>query len=79
MKSITASDANRQFSKVLREVAGGEAFVVISRGKTVATIGPAGKGGEVRQQARIALLDRLSSQAVTGASWTRDALYEDPL
>ena len=50
MKIVTAAEANRQFSAVLREVAQGESVLVTSRGKPVATIMPArqttdGKGG----------------------------------
>lgn len=40
MKTVTAADANRQFSTVLQRVSRGEAFTVISRGKPVATIAP---------------------------------------
>ncbi len=78
MKTITASDANRHFSRVLREVQEGEVFLVVSRGKPVATIGAVKPGVEERRAARDALMERLRRQAVTGArSWTRDDLYED--
>ena len=40
MKTITASEANRQFSSVLREVSRGQVFTVQSRGKPVAAIMP---------------------------------------
>ncbi|MBU1666080.1 MAG: type II toxin-antitoxin system Phd/YefM family antitoxin [Gammaproteobacteria bacterium] len=38
MKTVTAAEANRQFSRVLREIGQGETFTVLSRGKAVATI-----------------------------------------
>jgi len=77
MKTVTAADANRQFSRVLREAAQGEVFVVVSRGKPVATIGPA-KTDAQRHTGKEALLARLRSQTVTGArTWSRDELYED--
>ncbi|MBN6745743.1 type II toxin-antitoxin system prevent-host-death family antitoxin, partial [Acidithiobacillus sp. MC2.1] len=41
MRTVTAADANRQFSSVLREVSQGETFTVVSRGRPVATIAPA--------------------------------------
>ena len=40
MRTVTAADANRQFSSVLREVSQGETFTVVSRGRPVATISP---------------------------------------
>ena len=36
MKTVTAAEANRQFSTGLREVAHGESVLVTSRGKPVA-------------------------------------------
>jgi prevent-host-death family protein len=78
MKTVTAADANRQFSRVLREVAQGEVFTVVSRGKPVATIGPAHKTEATRHTPKETLMARLRSQSVTGArTWTRDELYED--
>ena len=34
MRTVTAADANRQFSSVLHEVSQGETFTVVSRGRT---------------------------------------------
>ena len=77
MKTVTASDANRQFSSVLREVAHGEIVTVTSRGKPVATISPAKVANAQRSVAKMTLLKRLSKQATTGArNWKRDDLYE---
>lgn len=78
MKTVTAADANRQFSRVLREAAQGEVFVVVSRGKPVATIGPVKKADAQRHAAKETLMTRLRSQVVTGErTWTREELYED--
>ena len=44
MKTINASEANRRFSKLLREVARGEVYTVVSSGKPVASIAPTGGG-----------------------------------
>ncbi len=78
MKTVTAADANRQFSRVLREATQGEVFVVVSRGRPVATIGPVSKAGAHRHRAKENLIARLRSQMVTGArTWSRDDLYQD--
>ena len=77
MKAVTAADANRHFSSLLRDVATGEVITVLSRGKPVATIAPANAGSSERAQARLQLLKRLRQQKRSGArSWTRDDLYE---
>ena len=77
MKIVSAGDANRQFSRVLREVAQGEVFTVLSRGKPVATISPARSDDDQRQGARRNLLERLRRKEAIGArGWTREELYE---
>jgi len=77
MKTISAAAANRQFSSVLREVAKGEIFTVLSRGRTVASIAPYSGGDGERKTAKKSLVARLRSQSVTGTrSWTRDELYD---
>ena len=79
MQTVRAVDANRHFSSVLKQVAQGEEFLVISRGKPVATIAPVKKIDSSHIAARTLLLDRLSSQESTGVrSWSRDELYERP-
>ena len=75
MKAISAGDANRYFSKLLRQVAKGEVFTVLSRGKHVATISPADSASGERAAARLNLFKRLRQQAPSGArNWTRDKL-----
>lgn len=77
MQTVRAVDANRQFSNVLKQVSQGEEFLVISRGKPVATICPVRKADNAHIAARIALLERLRNQEPTGdRTWTRDELYE---
>ena len=77
MKTITASDANRHFSTLLRKVATGEVITVLSRGKPVATIAPARSTSGEREAAKLNLLERLHQQSPGGArDWTRDELYE---
>jgi prevent-host-death family protein len=80
MKTVSAADANRQFSSVLREVARGETFVVVSRGKAVATIAPVRVDDPQRCAAKASLLSRLATRNPSGArDWTRDELYEREL
>lgn len=79
MKTVTAAEANRQFSAVLREVAQGERITVTSRGKPVATIEPIGPAARVPRigAAKRRLLARLAQVAVAGRrDWTREDLYE---
>ncbi len=78
MKTISAADANRHFSRVLREVSQGEHVTVVSRGRPVATIAPVRGSGRERQAAKRILLARLRQQPAAGArNWTRDELYEN--
>ncbi len=78
MQTVRAVDANRQFSRVLKQVSQGEEFLVISRGKPVATIAPVKKTDGNHLAARKLLLDRLTGQETTGIrTWTRDELYEN--
>jgi prevent-host-death family protein len=75
-KAISAAEANRQFSRLLRGVREGRSYVVTSHGKPVARLIPAGTHEDVG--ARAALLRRLESQPIVQAGrWTRDELYAD--
>ena len=78
MKTVSAADANRQFSSLLREVATGEVVTILARGKPVATMAPARAEDGSRQGAKANLLQRLRKQQPTGdRDWTRGELYED--
>lgn len=77
-KTVSAADANRQFSRLLREVGEGQSYVVTSHGKPVAQIIPIAKHGKLAARARAALFSRLQTQKVVDIGrWTRDELYED--
>ena len=77
-EAISAADANRRFSLLLRGVREGHSYVVTSHGKPVARLVPAGKHEEVATGARTALLSRLEKQPVVHAGrWTRDELYHE--
>lgn len=77
-KAVSAADANRKFSFILRSVREGQSYVVTSHGRPVARIVPAGKSEGVVSSARAALLSRLERQSIANTgSWTRDELYEN--
>lgn len=77
MKSISAAEANRHFSALLRDVAAGQTITVLSRGKPVATIAQPRAHATERAAAKQRLLARLEQQAPTGVrTWARDELYE---
>lgn len=77
-EAVSAADANRKFSLILRSVREGNSYVVTSHGRPVARIVPADKRESVVSGARAALLSRLERQPVISAArWTRDDLYED--
>ena len=75
-KAISAAEANRKFSEVLRGVKAGHKYVVTSHGRPVARIEPI-EGEPDAERAREALLKRLRSQnAIDIGHWTRDELYD---
>ena len=77
MKTISAAEANRHFSALLRDVMTGEVVTVLSRGKPVAKVSPVRAGNEQREAARLNLLQGLKRRHVVGErQWTRDELYE---
>ena len=77
-KTVSAADANRRFSELLRTVKQGRSVVVTSHGRPVARIVPICEDDRTAATARAALLSRLRAQrAVDVGRWTRDELYED--
>ena len=77
-KTVSAADANRRFSEVLRTVTKGQSIVVTTHGKPVARISPIVEDDGVRAVARSALFARLRKERVVKTGrWTRDELYDD--
>jgi prevent-host-death family protein len=75
-KAISAAEANRKFSELLRGVREGRTYVVTSHGRPVARIEPVNKQDD-SDRARDTLLKRLRSQkAINIGSWNRDELYD---
>lgn len=78
-QTISAADANRRFSELLRTVRAGKTVVVTSHGKPVARIVPMTEHDQAMRGARAALFARLGSQPVVDIGrWSRDELYEVP-
>jgi prevent-host-death family protein len=82
-KTVTASEANRGFSKLLGEVRKGHEITVTSHGEVVARIVPPAddaKEKASRDRAWQALLERLGKQrAMNSGPWSRDEAYDDDL
>jgi prevent-host-death family protein len=77
-KTVSAADANRRFSEVLRTVKKGQSVIVTSHGKPVAKISPVVEDNRTAEGARSALFARLRRERVVNAGrWTRDELYDD--
>ena len=77
-KVVSAAEANRRFSHVLRAVREGDSYVVTSHGRPVAKIVPITNDEAIKDKAWDDLLARLRFQPVIDiGSWTREELYED--
>jgi prevent-host-death family protein len=76
-RAISAADANRKFSQVLRDVRQGQSYVVTSHGKAVARIAPLQENGASTAGARASLLSRLKAERIVKIGrWKRDELYD---
>ena len=77
-KIVSAAEANRRFSQLLRSVRDGDSYVVTAHGHPVARIAPIAGSDRVMDAARAALLEHLRLQRpINAARWTRDELYEE--
>jgi len=77
-KVVSAADANRRFSELLRTVKKGRSVIITSHGNPVAKITPAVDDERAAAGARSALFARLRTErAVNVGRWTRDELYDD--
>ena len=76
-KIVTAAEANRDFSKLLRSVKDGDTVVVTSHGTPIAKIVPIDTLA-AREEAKRKMLERMRNQpAMNIGKWTRDELYDD--
>ena len=75
-KAVSAADANRRFSELLRTVKQGQSVIVTSHGKPVARITAVVEDDRAAAGARLALFSRLRRERVVNIGrWTRDELY----
>lgn len=79
-RTITATEANREFSRVFNEVANGETYVVTARGKPVIKMTPVSAeeaDREARKQRLKAYLEEIAGRPVSNLGRvTRDDGYE---
>ena len=80
-ETVSAAEANRSFSRLLRGVREGRTYLVTAHGRPLARLIPADSRDEdtlrMRRAARRALFARLEKQpAIDIGKWTRDELYE---
>lgn len=77
-RSITAREANQNFSRLLREVRDGQTYIVTSHGAPVAKIAPVESFDQVSVAAQKVLFGRLRTQKASTkpATWSREELYE---
>lgn len=82
MRKVSAAEANRHFSKILRDVQAGETIIVTSRGKPVAEIvrhQPVDAESEIERRTRLRreFLEELSKRPVLNLpKMTRDDFYD---
>lgn len=73
-RAISASEANQRFSELLRDVAAGESFTVMSRGRAVARVLPVDRDGDRKRVTD--LLTYVKDLPIRHAGqWTREDLY----
>ena len=79
MKTVTAREANQQFSRLLGEVAEGEEVVITRRGQPVATLAPyRGRPMTPEREAALKRLLELGRKGfhLGGIRATRDEMHE---
>jgi prevent-host-death family protein len=80
MRMITATEANRDFSKLLEQVANGDSVNITKHGEIVATLVPAAKNLKSMEEAKRKHIESLMSRrpfADVTERGTRDELYDD--
>ncbi|MDO5057032.1 MAG: type II toxin-antitoxin system prevent-host-death family antitoxin [Lautropia sp.] len=78
-RSISAAEANRQFSLLLRNVRDGHRYVITSHGRPVAQVLPIRDDTPpAAPSKKAAFLDRLAARPTIHAEpWRRNDLYDD--
>jgi prevent-host-death family protein len=77
-EAVSAAEANRRFSQLLRGVREGHNYIVTSHGRPVARLVPIEGEDEIAAGALTILLTRLRAQPIRDIGrWTREELYEE--
>jgi prevent-host-death family protein len=82
MRSVSAREANQQFSKILEEAVRGQEVVITRRGVPVAKVVQITKEEAAeRERQRQEIIEGLRQGVALGPTvkWTRDELYEERL
>jgi prevent-host-death family protein len=81
MRTVSARDANQQFSKILKAAAGGEEVTITQRGVPVAKLVPVPRGDaaaaaerERRKAEALAFFEK-GIEGGKAENWTREELY----
>ncbi|HEY9552568.1 type II toxin-antitoxin system Phd/YefM family antitoxin [Allosphingosinicella sp.] len=74
-RAISASEANQRFSELLRDVADGESFTIMSRGRPVARVSAVDRASEQRSIEKLLTFVKGLPLRRSGA-WSRADLYE---
>jgi prevent-host-death family protein len=78
MRYITATEANQNLSRVLRDVAAGASYTITSRGKPVAEIrAPVEDEKAKKRKSLEEMLDRMKElPGIVTGPYTRDDIYD---
>jgi prevent-host-death family protein len=77
-KTMTVTDANREFSKLIKAVKKGDSFILTSHGEAVAKITPIERDTEEAERKKAEFIEYLRAKPVRNIGrWTRDELHED--
>lgn len=77
MIRITATEANRHFSEILKKASKGEEIQIESRGQLIAELTSARKVEKFQLSARQRLFERLrKNETVVVGDWAREDLYD---
>ncbi len=78
--AVSAAEANRLFSRLLRSVREGHTYIITSHGRPVAKLVPITKNADLATAGRTVLFKRLRRERVVRIGhWKREDLYRPTL
>lgn len=81
IRTVTATEANRGFSRVLRMVASGDRVEVTAHGRVVAVVSAPSAADEAKRAERRAAVaemkERWAKQDLIVAPWTREEVWDE--